>query len=343
MDAEHIIELLQKLGCEKITQSTGGWVDSTCPLARWKHKTGRDRHPSFGVAITEGVSGYRCHACHSSGPLISLVREYGERSGRNMRPWVVFVEQHNAPAGNFISKKIERYKKIEQARWQGPVEIAGMMASPIALLQVPPDQVFKVLDESELNAFVALPPEIEAYLLGRGFTRKTLDAWGVRWHEGARRITIPIRDLKKQLVGISGRAWDPDAKPKYLHSTGFARDFYLYGEDKIEKSKPAILVEGFFDVMALWQAGYANALAIMGSHLSKFQIEKVVKHCSSVVVLPDGDAPGQETAQKIAQVLSNRLHVRVASCVMGKDPDELTQDQLREFLGDSVDRLTIRE
>jgi DNA primase len=133
-------------------------------------------------------------------------------------------------------------------------------------------------------------------------------------------------------VGISGRAFHAEQLPKYLHSSGFRRDYYLYGEYQARTGERGFLCEGFFDVIYLRQYGY-NAVAMLGSHLSRFQVEKLVKFFSDVVIVPDGDGPGYEAAKKAEAQLSPRLPTIVAKVPFGKDPDQLDENELTSLLG----------
>jgi DNA primase len=90
---------------------------------------------------------------------------------------------------------------------------------------------------------------------------------------------------------------------------------------------PGYLTEGFFDVMRLQQQG-VNAFAIMGSYLSAVQVDKITQMFSRIILVPDGDKPGAEAASRIGTMLSGRIPVSVFSMEDGKDPDELTEDEL---------------
>ncbi len=337
MDAAHIETFLQKLRCDKI-RVVSSVVKACCPLARWTHPKGREDHPSFFVMIDEsGTSGYRCHSCGASGSLLELVwalmRKPGVSLDRKMdlQELVEFVQLHNQPSPEYLASKLEMAKS---SFWgAAPVEVAGIRVSPRLATSLSPEAELPTLDEEILKHF-SLPGHIVQYLRDRGVSEASMATWELGWHDDRRRISIPIRDRMQRLVGISGRAYDHDDLPKYMHGNGFRRDYYLYGEHRVEKGKPGILVEGFFDVIGLAQAGYPNAVAMMGSYLSRFQIEKMVQLFTAITILPDGDLPGREAAAKAEQTLRERFEsVRIADIPDGKDPDELTSDELLEALG----------
>ena len=121
-------------------------------------------------------------------------------------------------------------------------------------------------------------------------------------------------------------------------STGFHRDFFLFGEHLVERGDTGYLVEGHFDAMYLRQMGYGNAVATMGSHLSGIQVEKCVIMFNEVVIFPDGDQAGGEAALRWEHALKGRVPVAVADCVPEMDPDNYDEDQLEDLL--SVDNLS---
>lgn len=329
MDADHIEKLLLMLGCSQL-RYVNGWIKATCPLAPWKHATGKDSHPSFGISIhPNDVSHYNCYTCRQRGSLNGLAWLFGRLSKRDMASVFQFLTAFNQPSVESLQALKEG---IGSGLWgeKKSASIAGLTVSSRTAAEVD-RSLLRVLPESDLALFVDPPDHIRAYLHKRGLTDQSITDWELKWHEGARRVVIPIRDGTKALVGISGRAFDKDQKPKYLHATGFRRDFYLYGEHRVRTGQVGYLCEGFFDVIYLHQCGY-NAVAMMGSYLSDFQISKFCQLFKEAIIVPDGDLPGAEAAEKAWQALG-RCYPRIAKVPDGKDPDELTQAELLEILG----------
>lgn len=344
MDAGAIQGLLEKLGCERIKVSGRGWVNATCPFATWKHSGGRDEHPSFGVQVASGGrSFYRCHGCQNSGGLIQMLWKLGEVSGKNFSDLAALVNKEDQSSLN------EMKKRASQAAYEPqPIEVAGVTVSPDNAPRKHRDKLELVesplLPEDHALRFRELDDESRDYLYKkRGFAQQTIELWELGWQPEARRIVVPIRDLKGRLVALSGRAIDENREPKWLHSTGFRRDFYLYGEHRITPGGTGYVVEGFFDVIGLWEKGYVGGAAIMGGHISKIQVLKLIQLFSRIVVVPDGDNPGYETARRVEQELRGRIPVRVADVPHGKDPDELTFEELAELVGPPDREVTRKE
>jgi hypothetical protein len=332
MDSKHIQILLERLGCEKIRVSSD-WVKATCPLAPWRHTKGTDRRPSFAVAVdVENHSGAKCHACNFSGSLLTLIWRMRGHTGTDITALMKFVGAHDEISEEVLAAKVNSIPDTPP-QWK---EVAGIKVSPTHQPSLPLGQALELppLEESSLDAFKTITDEAWSWFEKRGLSVNTVKEWELGWHPQARRISIPVRDVKGRLVCVSGRAMDSWQQPKFLHSKGFRRDFYLYGEHRCQTPGVGYLVEGFFDAIALWQKGYRNAFCFMGPGVSKFQVEKIVEFCTEVVIVPDGDAPGKEIAERVLTAVQPRLwKTRVIEVPDGTDPDELPGSYLNYHLG----------
>lgn len=327
MNAQDAMRLLTQLHCKQIkTDSKNQWVKSTCPLAQWTHKGGIDTHPSFGISIhPDGESKFKCFTCGMDGGLRNLLWRIGIESKKDLSQLSAWVAERNAPALSSLQQKSQNIAIGWKMSLSNSTGLPLTAKTAAKLEQAPPP-----MDEAEMDRFTSPTAEVVEYLrTNRRLTDETISKWELRWHEGARRIAIPIRSIEGKLVGVSGRAFDGQ-KPKFLHSTGFRKDFYLYGERFCTKGAPGYLTEGFFDVMYLHQHGI-NAFAIMGSYLSVVQVEKCASLFSRVIIVPDGDKPGMEAAGRLYEQLSPRMPVKISPMAEGKDPDDLTEEELSEL------------
>jgi hypothetical protein len=282
--------------------------------------------------MEEGASRYRCHTCSRGGEVTQLLWALTRLSKQDYKDIANWVQEKNSAS---VAELQYRQDRLQYGP-PPPRVVAGIKVSGKLALRAPEDKELVVLPDSLLDRHSPPPPEVAHWLVNeRNFSLDLLDQWEVGWHEHARRVAFPIRDCQGQLVGISGRAFDyPDQKPKFMHSTGFRRDLFLYGERKRDPAvRRAILVEGFFDVIKLWGLGYRNVFGVMGSYLSKFQAEKIVRWVDKVVILPDGDKPGKEAADRWESELIGRVPVHVLVTPTGKDPDELDEETRLRLLG----------
>ena len=152
------------------------------------------------------------------------------------------------------------------------------------------------------------------------------------------RVMVPIRDRQGRVIGFGGRSLD-GGEPKYLNSPEtevFEKGKHLFGLDRasnaIRKDDQAVVVEGYFDVIALHAAGITNAVAALGTALSSQQITQLCRCCDSrrLVLNFDTDGAGVRAAQRAIgsveqQALQGQLELRVLHLPAGKDPDEFLQ------------------
>ena len=147
------------------------------------------------------------------------------------------------------------------------------------------------------------------------------------------RVMVPILDLRGNVIAFGGRVLD-DAKPKYINTSDTlaykkGRDIYALNFAKNEaRGNEArgrlILCEGYMDVIALHQAGFTQAVACLGTALTKDQALLLSRYADEVVLSYDADEAGQAATQKALGVLSQtNLRLRVLRLSGGKDPDDI--------------------
>ena len=148
------------------------------------------------------------------------------------------------------------------------------------------------------------------------------------------RVMLPVFDRQKRVIGFGSRLLDPEAKDrKYVNSPDsplFHKKECLYGLhaalDAIRKTGTAVVVEGNFDVLALHEAGIEEAVAPMGTALTKEQVTLLSRLARRVVVVFDGDSAGQRAAQKAVPIFVEAdLDGRVARLPVGQDPDDFVR------------------
>lgn len=149
------------------------------------------------------------------------------------------------------------------------------------------------------------------------------------------RLMIPIHDLQGRVIGFGGRTLS-DEQPKYLNSPEtelFDKGKTLFGLDKaraaIAKQDQAVVVEGYFDAIALQAAGVTNVVASLGTALSVAQVRQLLRYTESkqIVFNFDADAAGVKAAERgIGEVTDlayqGQLQLRILNIPTGKDPDE---------------------
>lgn len=186
------------------------------------------------------------------------------------------------------------------------------------------------------------------YMMLRGFDPKTLNTWGVGYDERSDRITIPVYDDQGVLVGIKGRAWDSrlpryisigDAvgrEPRYGFNT-YHKSRVVFGLDVARKERSVTLCEGELNVIALWQMGIP-AVGVAGSDFSERQCSLIVSAFDEVIVYFDGDEAGDKGTERVMQMLSPYMPLRVVfgafyDAADALDPTvEFSTDDVRSYL-----------
>ncbi len=147
------------------------------------------------------------------------------------------------------------------------------------------------------------------------------------------RIMFPIFNVSRHVLGFGGRVIDA-GEPKYLNSPEselYSKRHSLYGlhaaAREISKNDLAIIVEGYFDVLRLHQAGIACAVASLGTALTEHQIQLLRRYTANVVTVFDADASGEKAmVRSLEPFLKNNLFPRLVILPAGSDPDSFVQD-----------------
>ena len=146
------------------------------------------------------------------------------------------------------------------------------------------------------------------------------------------RLVFPIRDNRSNIIAFGGRALD-NSNIKYINSSEnklFKKGYNLYNLDlaieKNHKIDDLIIVEGYMDVISLYQNGFETTVAPLGTALTNPQIEKAWRYCKSPIICFDGDVAGNKAAYRSAinalQVIKPEHSIRICSLDDNLDPDD---------------------
>ncbi len=176
------------------------------------------------------------------------------------------------------------------------------------------------------------------------------------------RIIFPIRDASQRLCGFGARALSSEDNPKYLNSPQtllFDKSALLYGLDKARKpirtADQAIIVEGYFDVIGLYQSGFQNAVSPMGTALTPIQMRLLKRYTRKIILALDPDSAGEKATLKGLEVARDSMDhsddfvfdpkglirtearldadIRVCSLPGGQDPDEIALENPETWRG----------
>jgi DNA primase len=307
----------------------------------------QEKSPSFNVNSSRQI--FHCFGCGVGGNVFSFlmrmeglsfpdaVRRLGEKVGVEVEEEAVSPEEHRR------REERERILRINQ--------VAGEFYHQILLGDEAGACARRYLRqrgyESEtVRTFqLGFAPEgwesLAKHLAGKNFSSGDVKKAGlVRPGKQDRgdydlfrnRLLFPIHNLQGQVVAFGGRVLD-DSLPKYINSPETAvyhKGQTLYGlyhaRDAMRHSGEALIVEGYFDVLALHRAGFAGAVATCGTALTADHARLLKRYADKILLVFDEDAAGrQATFRAMDALLPAGLSVSVVALPAGEDPDSLIE------------------
>ncbi len=181
------------------------------------------------------------------------------------------------------------------------------------------------------------------YMIGKGISEETLLEAGlaIRSKQGKvydayrDRVIFPIISPAGRVLGFGARALD-DATPKYINTGDtpiFNKRYNLYALNLQKGKRPSdlIMVEGYMDVVSLYEGGVTNAVASLGTALTAQQARLMKRYVSRVFLCYDGDKAGRNATLRGMDILAREgLDVRIMAVPGGLDPDEYIRKNGKE-------------
>ncbi len=310
-----------------------------------------EKTPSFTVAPDKQM--FYCFGCQTGGNVFTFltkkenisfgeaVKFLAEKTGVNL-PQVELDPQEQAK-----QKQLERIAQINKASKDFYHEY--LLSKPEA--QAARDYLarrginHKVLEEFQLGFAPEGWSGLTSFLQARGFSLKEMADAGVvtpkedggGYDRFRNRIIFPIVNVRGQVIGFGGRVLD-DSLPKYLNTPEtpfFSKRHNLYGIDLAHKNMrekgETLVVEGYMDVIAAHQSGFDNAVASLGTALTRDQGKLILRYTQKVVLAYDSDGAGVSAAFKGAEILrALGCNVKILTVPAGKDPDEFLRSHRPE-------------
>lgn len=203
------------------------------------------------------------------------------------------------------------------------------------------------LDESEGFTKVALAKNYKLDFLVKAGLTKVKDNRSFDFYRG--RVMFPIHSIAGKVLGFGGRTLKADKKiAKYFNSPEselYNKSKILYGlyfaKNAIIKYDNCFLVEGYTDVISMYQAGVENVVSSSGTSLTTDQIKLIKRYTENITILYDGDAAGIKASFRgIDMILSEGLNVKVVLFPDGEDPDSYakksTTEELKEYVNENA-------
>ena len=165
------------------------------------------------------------------------------------------------------------------------------------------------------------------------------------------RVMFPIIDLRGNVIAFGGRVMD-DSKPKYINTSDTpvykkSNGVFALNFAKNANENKLLLVEGYMDVIALYQAGFTNAIACLGTAFTSEQANLLSRYAEEIIICYDNDGAGREATQRALNVLGKTgLKLRVVTMSGGKDADEIIRthgkERFAELLGMAANKTEYR-
>lgn len=316
-----------------------------------------DSKPSMTVSPAKQF--YYCFSCGAGGNSIKFLMEFQRQSFSEVvldlaRRYQLPVETVDGPQQEKLKQQLSRRDKLHRALALASGWFRAQLRTDAGADALRYLRETRGLSETTLDQFeLGYAPDQWDGLLKHlqqveGLAPELLEAAGLVvprkggngfYDRFRHRVIVPIRDRQGRVIGFGGRSLD-GSEPKYLNSPEtevFEKGKHLFGLDRassaIRKDDRAVVVEGYFDVIALHATGVTNAVASLGTALSSQQITQLCR-CSDgkrIVLNFDADGAGVRAANRaIGEVeqlaLQGQLELRVLHLPSGKDPDEFLKE-----------------
>lgn len=324
-----------------------------CPYPDHSEKTG-----SFSVDPEKGF--YYCFGCSRGGDAIKLVGDLKSLSFTESVSYLaersdIELEFEGKPAdADAARKRNERRRNVHKALAAATIYyhktlLKSQSHYAEAARKYLADRRFGDSTIEEFRLGYAMPRGSGGFIGAAerlGLDRSVLEAAGLVSGRGgerfAGRVTFPISDRRGRIVGFGARAMGDD-HPKYLNSPEtevFNKRELLYGFPQVMKAmrseRAAIVVEGYTDVLMLWQSGVKNAVATLGTATTPAHLRTLSGYADKIYVLFDPDAAGEKAVERAAATAAElRLDLQVLR--LSEDPAdwllEHSSEEFREMLG----------
>lgn len=301
-----------------------------------------EKTPSFHV--DEGRQTYKCFGCGEGGDVISFVQKYYSldfMEAMELLAREYGIELKKSGPGRGQSKEFFEINRL-----------AARFFYRAMREQKNPGYTYmrrRGISDETLNTFgIGYADEewtsLTDHLVEQGYDPKKLVEVGLSSEKDGRyydyfrgRVVFPIINTGGKVIGFGARII-ADGEPKYLNSresAAFQKKNNLYGlnvtKEYVKKEGRIILVEGYMDVISLYQAGIRNVSASLGTALTENQARLIKRYTSDVILSYDADAAGQKAALRGLDILYGEdIRAKVLVVNDGKDPDEFIKARGRD-------------
>lgn len=297
-----------------------------------------DHSPSMSVSKERQL--FKCFVCNKGGNVFTFVKDYENIS---------YIEAVKKVADKVGIPLEFEFKKKEDSKYKLEYEIMdyakmifennlnskeGIKAKEYLLSRSITEDIIK---DFKIGYSINDSTYLYNVLTKKEYDVKKLEELGLINRDGLKgydrfvnRIMIPICNLEGKVVGFTGRIFNNEDSAKYINTKetiiykkGNILFNYHNAKNYIREAKQVILVEGNMDAIRMYSSGIRNVLALMGTALTKEQINILKKLRVPIVLLFDSDNAGEIATLNIGnELLKNNIETKVVRLSGAKDPDE---------------------
>ena len=309
-----------------------------------------EKTPSFYVSPSKGIC--KCFSCGKGGNVIHFLMEHEQMSYWDAAKWL--ARKYGIP---YSERELTDSEKALQNERES-MFITNQFALDFfkdTLLNTDKGRAIglayfrkrgfrdDILDKFFLGYCPEEPDALARAALAKGFTKENLIKTGLcyeRENDGQLRdrfhgrVIFPVHSISGKVVAFGGRIMSSDAKvAKYVNSPEsiiYSKSRELYGlyqaKQAIVRKDRCFLVEGYADVISMFQSGVENVVASSGTSLTPGQIRLIHRFTNNITVLYDGDKAGIKASLRgIDMLLAEGMNVKVLLLPDGEDPDSFAQ------------------
>lgn len=304
-----------------------------------------EKTPSFSVSSEKQI--FNCFGCQTGGNVIHFLQKHEGKSFIESIEWL--AKRANITLPEQDAKSSARQKRINDlselnrfaVKYYHELLRTGQHSQHAREYLINRGVVAKTTNQFQLGYAKSQRRALVKAATHEGWTVEQLEDVGLIKNEDKgpqdrfwNRILFPIHNERGVPVGFGGRALSDEHQPKYLNSPGtdlYNKSRILYNLDKarqfISRKKSAILVEGYMDVLMLYQHGIENVIAVSGTSLSEEHAALLKRYTPETVIVFDGDASGLQAAQRgLHRLIAEEIRVRIALMPKGDDPDSFVKE-----------------
>ncbi|MDD3738764.1 MAG: DNA primase [Lentimicrobiaceae bacterium] len=322
-----------------------------------------EKTPSFFVSPSKGI--FKCFGCGKAGNPISFVMEHEKYTYPEALRYL--AKKYNIP----IEETVETEQQVAERTEKESIYLVTEFALKFFKKQLWETDEGKsvglsyfrergfndsVIEKFELgyspNAWDALTKEA----LKNGYSKEVLEKSGLSTSRNEKlfdrfrgRVIFPIYNQSGKVIGFGGRTLSSDKnQAKYLNSPEtliYNKSNTLYGlniaKHAIVANDMCYLVEGYTDVLSMYQAGIQNIVASSGTSLTTDQIKLIKRYSQNVTVMYDGDNAGIKASFRgIDMILEQGMNVKVLLFPDGEDPDSFAKnkrdEEIKEYIKSNI-------